>query len=521
MRFTLATEAVDVAALRDSLTHPGSGGFCSFEGWVRNNNEGRDVSGLAYEAYAELAISEGTQVVDEAMARYGVLAAHCVHRVGDLKIGDLAVWIGVSAAHRDEAFRACRYIIDEIKHRLPIWKKEHYVGGDTAWVACTHPAHIEIEHADGRPDGHSHEGHAHTPSAFTPDYSRQTRLTDVGDAGQAKLAAARVLVIGAGGLGCPVISYLAGAGVGTLGIVDGDVLEASNLHRQVMYDARDVGQRKVDLAARRVAALNPAVTVRTFAEPLRADIIAGVFAQFDLVVECTDDLGSRYLANDAAVLSGTPLILASVYQYEGQLQVVSAIPGHACLRCLWPEQPAPVLAGSCAETGVLGPVPGVLGTMQAMEALKLLLGLPGAGDPSLQLVNLLDGSRQRLPIDAANGCALHGGCMVVAQRGLDGAKVDIDRRFDDLADAVARGFTLVDVRDADEIEVSPLSIASLRVPASDIDTCPLDLFRGEVLLVCASGKRSHHAARQLHQRGIDAYSLAGGLNALRDSNVCA
>ncbi|GAA0245489.1 hypothetical protein GCM10009126_08920 [Rhodanobacter caeni] len=523
MRFTLATEAVDVGACRDGLAHPGSGGFCAFEGWVRNNNEGREVSGLAYEAYAELAISEGEKVVDEAMARYGVLAAHCVHRVGELKIGELAVWIGVSAAHRDEAFRACRYIIDEIKHRLPIWKKEHYIEGGIAWVACTHAAPIDAEqdHMNGRSDGHSHEGHSHAPSVFAPDYSRQVRLTDVGDAGQAKLAAARVLVIGAGGLGCPVISYLAGAGVGTLGIVDGDVLEASNLHRQVMYDARDIGQRKVDLAARRVAALNPAVTVRTFAEPLRADTIADVFAQYDLVVECTDDLGSRYLANDAAVLTGTPLILASVYQYEGQLQVVSALPGHTCLRCLWPVPPPPALAGSCAETGVLGPVPGVLGTMQAMEALKLLLALPGAGDPSLQLINLLDGTRQRLPIDVARGCSLHGGCMIVAQRALDAARDDVDCRFDDLAEAVARGFTLVDVRDPQEIDASPLAIASLRLPTAEVDACPLDRFVGNVLLVCASGRRSQHAARRLRQRGVGAYSLAGGLKALRHSGAYA
>jgi adenylyltransferase/sulfurtransferase len=521
MRFDLTAAPADLAKLREQLKHPGSGGFCAFEGWVRNNNEGRDVSGLSYEAYAELAIGEGERVVDEAMARYGVLAAHCVHRVGDLKIGDLAVWIGVSAPHRDEAFRACRYIIDEIKHRLPIWKKEHYVEGDTAWVACTHAAHGEVDHAgvDGRPDGHTCGGHA--PPAFTPDYSRQARLREVGTAGQAKLAATRVLVIGAGGLGCPVISYLAGAGVGTLGIVDGDVLEASNLHRQVMYDARDVGQRKVDLAARRVATLNPAVTVRTFAEPLRADTVLDVFAQFDLVIECTDDLGSRYLANDAAVLTGTPLILASVHQYEGQLQVVGSIPGHACLRCLWPEPPSPGLAGSCAETGVLGPVPGVLGTLQAMEALKLLLGLPGAGDQALHLVNLLDGTRQRLPIDAAGGCALHGGCAAVAQRALDAAKVDVDRRFDDLADAVACGFTLVDVRDPAEIDASPLAIASLCIPASEIATYPLDPFTGDVLLVCASGKRSQHAARRLRQRGVEAYSLAGGLNALCDSAACA
>ena len=156
-----------------------------------------------------------------------------------------------------------------------------------------------------------------------------------------------------------------------------------------------------------------------------------------------------------------------------------------------------------------------------MEALKLLLGLPGAGDPSLQLVDLLEGTRQRLPVDVASGCALHGGCLVVAQRALDAAMVDIDRRFDALADAVARGFVIVDVRDADEIDASPLPVASLCIPASEIATYPLGPFHSDLLLVCASGKRSHHAARQLRQHGVEAYSLVGGLNALRDSAVCA
>lgn len=152
--FQLTAAPVDLAAQRDALRDPRSGGFCAFEGWVRDENEGRAVSGLEYEAYAPLAISEGERILDEAMQRYGVTAASAVHRVGDLKVGDLAVWIGVSAPHRDEAFRACRYIIDEIKQRLPIWKKEHYLDGDTAWVACTHIGHA---HA-----GHSH---AHEPAA--------------------------------------------------------------------------------------------------------------------------------------------------------------------------------------------------------------------------------------------------------------------------------------------------------------------------------------------------------------------
>ena len=538
MHFDVTAAPVDLAQWREALQHPGSGGFCAFEGWVRDSNEGRAVSGLEYEAYTELAIAEGERILAEAAERYGVLAANAVHRVGNLKIGDLAVWIGVSAPHRDEAFRACRYIIDEIKHRLPIWKKEHYLEGDTAWVACSH---TDRAHEHEPPHAHHHSHPAVVPANagtqrldaatesldpsvrrgdeqehFTPDYSRQTRLREVGDTGQRKLAEARVLVIGAGGLGVPVISYLAGAGVGTLGIVDGDVLDASNLHRQVMYDARDVGQRKVDLAARRVAALNPSVQVITYAQPLHAGNIADVFAGYDLVVECTDDLASRYLANDAAVLTSTPLVLASVYQYEGQLQVVTAVPGEPCLRCLWPEQPAPGLAGSCVESGVLGPVPGVLGTLQAMEALKLLLGLPQPADHALQLVNLLDGTSQRLPIDAQQGCARHGGCVAVARRALEQAQADedIERTFAHLDQAIAEGFAVIDVREPAEIVAAPLHVTSLRIPSGEIDACPLDHVDSRVLLVCASGKRSAHAARSLRRRGVDAWSLAGGVAAL-------
>jgi len=517
-RFELTAAPVDLAAQREALKHPGSGGFCAFEGWVRNNNEGREVGGLEYEAYTELAIAEGERILAEATERYGVLAASAVHRVGNLAIGDLAVWIGVSAPHRDEAFRACRYIIDEIKHRLPIWKKEHYLEGDHAWVACSH---TERAHELEPPHAHGHHHHPHPSRAdkFAPDYSRQVRLREVGEAGQGKLADARVLVIGAGGLGVPVISYLAGAGVGTLGIVDGDVLDASNLHRQVMYDARDVGQRKVDLAARRVAQLNPSVEVVTYEQPLHAGDITDVFAGYDLVVECTDDLASRYLANDAAVLTSTPLVLASVYQYEGQLQVVTAEPGEPCLRCLWPDQPAPALAGSCVESGVLGPVPGVLGTMQAMEALKLLLDLPRPADHALQLVNLLDGTSQRLPIDASQGCALHGGCVAVARRALERAHAEgeLERHFERLDEAVQAGYAIVDVRELDEIEAAPLHVTSLQVPSGEISAYALVHLERPVLLVCASGRRSAHAARLLREQGVDAWSLAGGVAALVDT----
>jgi len=139
-RFRFSSTAFDNDAERRALADPASGGYASFEGWVRNHNEGLPVTRLEYEAFAELAVREGERIIAEACARFGVEHAACVHRVGDLAIGELAVWVGVSARHRDEAFRACRYIIDEVKHRVPIWKKEHYIDGDSGWVNCEHCA---------------------------------------------------------------------------------------------------------------------------------------------------------------------------------------------------------------------------------------------------------------------------------------------------------------------------------------------------------------------------------------------
>jgi adenylyltransferase/sulfurtransferase len=153
--FYFADAAIDPSALRKQLADPSCGGFVSFEGWVRNNNEGHNVTQLEYEAFVDLAVKEGTRIVNEAIQAFGVAQAACVHRVGALAIGDVAVWVGVSSGHRDEAFKACRYIIDEVKHRVPIWKKEHYVSGDSGWVNCERCA----EHADEHTHSHTHGHH--------------------------------------------------------------------------------------------------------------------------------------------------------------------------------------------------------------------------------------------------------------------------------------------------------------------------------------------------------------------------
>jgi len=153
--FSFSTAPLDIAALQDGVRDISCGGFAAFEGWVRDHNEGHAVTRLEYEAFAELAEKEGTRIIEEARQKFGVTRAACVHRVGSLALGEVAVWVGAGAAHRDEAFRACRFIIDEVKHRVPIWKKEHYVNGDSGWVnceRCAEHAHSHVEHAHSNPE---------------------------------------------------------------------------------------------------------------------------------------------------------------------------------------------------------------------------------------------------------------------------------------------------------------------------------------------------------------------------------
>jgi sulfur-carrier protein adenylyltransferase/sulfurtransferase len=525
--FRFSTVPLDTAALARDMRDDACGGFAEFEGWVRDHNEGHAVTRLEYEAFAELAEKEGARIVAEARARYGVTRAACVHRVGSLAIGDVAVWVGVSAAHRDEAFRACRYIIDEVKHRVPIWKKEHYVTGDSGWVNCERcaaPAAHEHEHEHDVPGEESGDkGLSPLSSPGTspaPDYSRQIALREVGSQGQARLGAASVLVVGAGGLGVPVLQYLAGAGVGRLGIVDGDKLEPSNLHRQTWYALADCGREKAGLAAERVRALNPAVRVESHALRIDATNADALASGYDLILDCSDNFTTKFLLNDLALRARKPVLFASVYQYEGQMQLVRGDDASTCLRCVWPEATRDGLVGNCAEAGVLGPVPGVLGSLQALEALKFLLKLRGLDSNEILLFDLVTLSTQRLKARRDPNCQAHasGGTAAAAPAPsrADGDALEID--FRSLADAVSAGYSIIDVRDARELIAEPLPVrATQHLPMSKLlaGAALLDL-DGRYLLVCASGKRSGAAADLLRSQGLrDCRSLRGGLKGLK------
>src|SRR5881227_3544823 len=204
-------------------------------------------------------------------------------------------------------------------------------------------------------------------------YARHIVLRDVGGPGQAALKNARVLVIGAGGLGSPLLMYLAAAGVGTLGVVDFDVVDFTNLQRQIIHSTADVGRRKLDSAEETVRGINPFVNVEKFEERLTSANALALFRQFDVVVDGTDNFPTRYLVNDACVLTGKPNVYGSIFRFEGQASVFAMKEG-PCYRCLYPEPPPPGLVPSCAEGGVLGVLPGIIGSIQANEAIKIILG---------------------------------------------------------------------------------------------------------------------------------------------------
>ena len=343
-----------------------------------------------------------------------------------------------------------------------------------------------------------------------PDYSRQILLKEIGLQGQAKLSLARVLIVGLGGLGSPVMQYLAGAGVGFLGLIDADVLDASNLHRQPIYALADVGKQKADLARAAIAAINPAVQVETHAAAFDADNALELIHRHDIVVDCSDNFRAKYLINDAAVLAQKPAVFASVYQYEGQLQVYKPEPKHACLRCLWPDAIADGVVGNCAEAGVLGPVPGAFGTLQALLTLKILLHMGGQLEGELLLLDFMNFSS--LKINASRRAECRAPACVHIQ---DVAREDRDIEVAgvSLAAATERGFEIIDIRTAEEVAEHPA--AARHIPMHELLANPGLLGGGRrVLLVCATGKRSLATAQALRKRGLAVHSLAGGLQRL-------
>ena len=366
-------------------------------------------------------------------------------------------------------------------------------------------------------------------------YTQHMLLPEIGVEGQKKLLAAKVLVVGAGGLGCPISLYLAAAGVGTIGLVDFDTIDASNLQRQILFTTEDVGKSKVEVAAKRLKALNPDVMVNTYAVALKSDNIMDILKNYDMIIDGTDNFPTRYLTNDAAVLQGKPNIYGSIFRFDGQLTVFKT-PEGPCYRCLYPEPPPPGEVPSCAEGGVMGAMVGTIGAMQATEAIKLITGVGTPAIGKLVIYNSLDMQFRNLKLRKDPNCPLCGehptvkelidyemfcGMKVeetqtketaVKKDEIDalGLKVKIDEKQD---------FVLVDVREQNEYDMARIP-GSILVPLSQLPNRfhELDKYRGkEIVVHCKMGGRSAKAIAFLKQQGFDnLVNVAGGITGWSD-----
>ncbi len=367
-------------------------------------------------------------------------------------------------------------------------------------------------------------------------YSRHLILPEVGIEGQRRLKAAKVLCVGTGGLGAPLALYLAAAGIGTLGLVDFDTVDASNLQRQIIHSTPDVGRLKVDSAADKLLALNPSLNLVKHNTMLISANALEIFKDYDIIADGTDNFQTRYLVNDACILLGKPNAYGSIFRFEGQCTVFGAKDG-PCYRCLYPEPPPPGLVPSCAEGGVLGILPGLVGVMQATETIKLILGI---GEPLIGRLLLIDALSMRFRelklrknpdcpvcgthptitelIDYNQFCGVAGaqestteaaaktGAPMPQQNGIDQIPVqELKRR----RDAGENPFVL-DVREPWEYQVA--NLGGHLIPQGELPARLGELPKDQPIIVqCKSGGRSQKAAELLHAQGYKVENLAGGI----------
>jgi sulfur-carrier protein adenylyltransferase/sulfurtransferase len=360
-------------------------------------------------------------------------------------------------------------------------------------------------------------------------YSRHLIMPEVALEGQQRLKAARVLCIGAGGLGSPLALYLAATGVGTLGIMDFDVVDSTNLQRQIIHTTHDVGRSKVESAAEKIRAINPFVNVRCLDSKLTSANALGIFRDFDIIADGTDNFATRYLVNDACVISGKPNVYASIFRFEGQASVFATESG-PCYRCLYPEPPPPGAVPSCAEGGVLGVLPGLLGVIQATEVIKLILG---SGESLIGRLLLVDALAMRFrevkirksaecPVCGINAtvrelinydqfCGIRGEESTVAASVPEIEPEELKRRLD-----AGENIVVLDIREPYEYQIC--NLRGYLIPLGDLPRRVHELNPDrEIVAHCHIGVRSAKAVEFLRNKGFRRVAnLAGGINAWAD-----
>lgn len=361
-------------------------------------------------------------------------------------------------------------------------------------------------------------------------YSRHLILPDVGIGGQRKLKAGRVLLIGAGGLGSPLALYLAAAGVGTLGLVDFDVVDVSNLHRQVLHGTKDVGRPKLESARDRLRDVNPHVHVEPYETRLTSENALDIIRDYDVVIDGTDNFATRYLTNDACVILGKPNVYGSIFRFEGQASVFALEEG-PCYRCLFPEPPPPGLVPSCAEGGVLGVLPGLVGTIQATEGIKLILGIGELLVGRLLLIDALSMRFRTVRLRKDPNCPACGThqitelidydqfCGVAPEANVANTNEIPEITPTELAGRLRQGddIDLIDVREPHELNIAAIPNVRLIPLGTLAEALPTLDSNREAVVICRTGARSGRAVQQLRAAGFRrVWNLAGGIHRWAD-----
>lgn len=361
-----------------------------------------------------------------------------------------------------------------------------------------------------------------TPQGLTPEekarYARHLQLDEVGEAGQLRLSHARVLIVGLGGLGVPAALYLAAAGVGRIGLMDADRVALSNLQRQVIYETKDVGELKIEVAAQRLRAMNPHIDLQLHPVMLTAENAQNIFADYDIIFDGTDNFAAHYLINDAAVLADKKLVWGSVEKFAGQMGVV--LPRKtACYRCLYPSPPPAGMAPSCTDIGVLGAMPGMIGMMQAVEVLKLILGLGDVGH--MTRVDAMAMQFKTIRAVRDENCAVCGNTPSIT-KAEDMNPVCVAVPEVTAEELKGKNLFLLDVRNEDEFALGAMPGAKLiSLPVLEQRIAELDP-QQEIIVYCHAGKRSQQACEMLHAHGFHKIkTLKGGILAAREAGLCA
>ncbi|WP_062061468.1 HesA/MoeB/ThiF family protein [Aquimarina longa] len=357
-------------------------------------------------------------------------------------------------------------------------------------------------------------------NSFNSRYHRQVILPEIGSSGQEKLDRSKVLVIGAGGLGCPVLQYLTAAGIGTIGIVDFDVVDISNLHRQILYGTSSIGINKALAAKQRLTDLNPAITINTYPEKLTTKNAISIFSEYDIIVDGTDNFSTRYLINDACIIANKPLVYGAIFKFEGQVSVFNYQNGPT-YRCLFPEPPKAGSVPSCAEIGVLGVLPGIIGSMQANEILKIILGLGNVLSGKLFMYDCLTTTSSTFTISRVESeiskvkalsedfkkndydlfCGVHQIIEITAQEAF-----------------LIKNAQFIDVRETHE-QPKIDSLEPISIPLGTLEQ-ELHMIskEKEIIVFCQSGIRSKRAVEILQKNGFRNIShIRGGAIVLHDN----